>query len=115
VNINVRKQEDIAILDLEGNLVLGPAVATFRDQIQDLLEAGQKKFLINLIRVAFVDSSGIGAMVGAHTGIESAGGICKFSGAQPRVQQALKLTHMREIFDMHEKEASALTSFGVTS
>ena len=112
MNIKVRTQGDVSILDLEGNLVLGIAVSTFRDQLQDLVEAGQKKILINLIRVAFVDSSGIGSMVGAHTSIESAGGQCKYSGAQPRVLQALKMTHMEEIFDMHEKEDSALASFG---
>ena len=112
MNINVRKQGDIAILDLEGNLVLGTAIATFRDQVQDLVEAGQKRIIINMTRVAFVDSSGIGAMVGAHTGLESSGGQCKFCGTQPRVLQALKITHMGEIFDMHDKEESALASFG---
>jgi anti-anti-sigma factor len=115
VNINVRNEGDIAILDLEGNLVLGPPVAAFRDQIQDLLETGRKKIIINLRSVGFVDSSGIGAMVGAHTGVESAGGKCKFCSAQPRVVQALKLTHMGEVFDMHEKEAAALASFGASS
>ena len=115
MNINVRTQGDVAILDLEGSLVLGPPVSTFRDQLQDLVEAGSKKILINLISVNFVDSSGIGAMVGAHTSLESTGGQCKFSGAQPRVIQALKLTHMGEIFDMHDKEAAALASFGVSA
>ncbi len=115
MNITVRTQGDVTILDLEGNLVLGPAVSTFRDNVQDLVEAGQKKILINLISVSFVDSSGIGSMVGAHTSLESAGGICKFFGAQPRVIQALKLTHMAEIFDMHEKEAAALASFGANA
>lgn len=115
MNINVRTQGDVTILDLEGNLVLGPPVSTFRDQLQDLVEAGTKKILINLISVNFVDSSGIGAMVGAHTSLESVSGQCKFSGAQPRVIQALKLTHMGEIFDMHEKEAAALASFGASA
>lgn len=115
MNINVRTQGDVTILDLEGNLVLGPAVSTFRDQLQDLVEAGQKKIVINLLHVAFVDSSGIGSMVGAHTSLESAGGRCKFCGAQPRVLQALKITHMEEIFDLHEKEAAAVESFGASA
>ncbi len=115
MNINLRTQGEITIMDLEGNLVLGPPVSTFRDQLQDLMEAGKKKIIINLKSVSFVDSSGIGAMVGAHTSMESAGGQCKFSGAQPRVLQALKMTHMEEIFDLHEKEAQALESFGASS
>ena len=112
MNINVRTQGDVTILDLEGNLVLGPPVSTFRDNLQDLVEAGQKKILINLKSVIFVDSSGIGAMVGAHTSLESAGGHCIFCGAQPRVLQALKMTHMEDIFEIHDKEAPALASFG---
>ena len=113
MNINVRTQGDVTILDLEGNLVLGPAVSTFREQLQDLVESGQRKILINLISVAFVDSSGIGSMVGAHTSLESVGGHCAFCSIQPRVLQALKMTHMEEVFELHDKEASALSSFGV--
>ena len=112
MQINVRKQGDVTILDLEGDLILGPSVATFRDQIQDLVEAGEKKILVNLISVRFVDSSGIGAMVGAHTSLETGGGQCKFCSAQQRVLRALELTHMREVFDMYDKEAAALSSFG---
>jgi anti-sigma B factor antagonist len=111
VTINVRKQNDVTILDLEGDLVLGAAVATFRDQVQELVEGGVKKIAINLYSVRFVDSSGIGAMVGAHTGLEAVGGHCKFFGAQQRVIHALTLTHMKEVFDLHEKEAAALASF----
>ena len=115
MDINVRTKGDVTILDLEGNLVLGPPVSAFRDQLQDLVEAGQKKILINLKSVGFVDSSGIGSMVGAHTSLESAGGHCMFSGVQPRVLHALKMTHMEEIFELHDKEASALASFGVSA
>jgi anti-sigma B factor antagonist len=115
VEINLRTEGDITIMNLEGNLVLGPPVSAFRDQLQDLVEAGKKKIIISLKSVAFVDSSGIGAMVGAHTSLEAAGGQCKFSGAQPRVMQALKMTHMEEIFDMHAKESEALASFGAAS
>lgn len=115
MNINVRKQDDITILDLQGNLGLGEAVNTFRNQILDLVDAGAKKIVVNLAGVPFVDSSGIGAMVGAHTALETSGGVCKFCCPLPRVVQTLKLTHMLEVFDMHEKQSAALASFGVTS
>jgi anti-sigma B factor antagonist len=111
VEISVRKQDDVTILDLEGDLVLGAPVATFRDQVQELVEGGVKKIAVNLRSVRFLDSSGIGAMVGAHTGLEAAGGHCKFFGAQERVIHALTLVHMVDVFDLHEKEAAALASF----
>ncbi len=111
MTIKVRKQDDVTILDLEGDLVLGDPVATFRGQLQELVEAGAKKIAVNLIRVRILDSSGIGAMMGAHTALESTGGRCKFFGAQPRVIRALELTHMAGVFDMHDQEAAALASF----
>ena len=115
MNINVRKQDDITILDLLGTLVLGEAVVTFRDQIQELVGAGVKRVVVNLTGVQFVDSSGIGAMVGAHTSLEISGGVCKFCSPLPRVVQTLKLTHMLEVFDIHEMESSAVASFGAGS
>ena len=111
MEIYVRKQNDVTILDLEGDLVLGPPVAAFRDKFQELVEGGVKKIAVNLHGVRFLDSSGIGAMMGAHTGLEVAGGQCKFFGAQQAVIRALTLVHMLEVFDLHEKEAAALASF----
>lgn len=111
MTINVRTKGDITILDLQGNLGLGESVATFRNQIQELVSAGVKKVAVNLAGVMFVDSSGIGSMVGAHTALESTGGQCKFFAAQPRVIRTLDLTHMSEVFDMHDGEAATLASF----
>ena len=111
MTINVRTQKDVTILDLEGDLVLGAPVATFREQVQELVEGGVKKIAVNLHSVRFLDSSGIGAMVGAHTGLEASGGHCKFFGAQQRVIHALELVHMLEVFNLHDKEAAALASF----
>ena len=114
MTITVRKQNDTAILDLSGNLILGDAVATFREKIQELLEAGTKAVAVNMAGVSFVDSSGIGAMVGARTGIEAAGGRCCYYAALPRVIHTLEVSRMTEVLNLHPNEASALASFGST-
>jgi len=111
VTITVRKQNDTAILDLSGNLGLGDAVETFRNKIQELLQAGIKSVAVNLAKVPFVDSSGIGAMVGARTTIESVGGKCCYYAALPRVIHTLDMTRMTEVLELHSDEASALASF----
>jgi len=111
VTISVRKENDVAILDLSGNLVLGDAVSTFREKISDALEAGSKAVAVNLASVPFVDSSGIGAMVGARTTVEAAGGQCRYFAALPRVVHTLEMTRMHEVLNLHPDEASALASF----
>ncbi|MBZ5543714.1 MAG: STAS domain-containing protein [Acidobacteriia bacterium] len=113
--ITVRKENDVAILDLSGNLVLGDPVSAFREKIGEVLEAGTKAVAINLASVSFVDSSGIGAMLGARTSVEAAGGQCRYFAALPRVIHTLETTRMHEVLNLHPSEASALASFDATS
>jgi anti-sigma B factor antagonist len=112
VTITVRNHNDTTILDLSGNLVLGPPVATFREKIQELLEAGTKSVAVNLASVPFVDSSGIGAMVGAWTSIEAAGGKCCYYAAIPRVIHTLETSRMIEVLKLQPNEAAALDILG---
>jgi anti-sigma B factor antagonist len=115
VTISVRKDNDIVILDLSGNLVLGDPVSTFRDKVHEVVDAGTKALAINLASVPFVDSSGIGAMLGARTSVEAAGGQCRYFAALPRVIHTLEMTRMHEVLNLHADEASALASFGSAS
>jgi anti-anti-sigma factor len=111
VTISVRKENDVAILDLSGNLVLGDPVSTFREKINEVLEAGCKAVAINLRGVPFVDSSGIGAMLGARTAVDAAGGQCCYFAAIPRVIHTLEMTRMNEVLNLQRDEAAALGSF----
>ncbi len=110
-SITVRQVGNATILDLDGPLGVGESVQVFRDWVDELLAHKTKNFAINLIKVPYIDSSGIGAFVGAHTAIEVAGGKCKFFAALPRVLQVLKMTHVDEVLDVHNDEPSALSSF----
>ncbi len=83
----------------------------FRHQIGELLNAGTKKIAINLAKVPYVDSSGVGALVGAHTSIEAAGGKCKIFAVAPRVMQVLKTVRVDEVLGLFGDEASALSGF----
>ncbi|MBZ5516527.1 MAG: STAS domain-containing protein [Acidobacteriia bacterium] len=114
MEITVRKQGETTILDLSGNLILGPPVALFREKILELLEAGDKVIAVNLASVSFLDSSGIGAMIGARTSIESKGGKLCFYSALPRVIRTLETAHVDEVLNIQRNEAAALASFGST-
>jgi anti-sigma B factor antagonist len=109
VHINIRKAGRATILDLDGPLKLGDAEETFRNQIQQLIDAGSTHVAVNLAGVNELDSSGIGALVRAFTTLKRAGGKCTFFSPNKRVQMLLKMVRLDSILDISADEAAALT------
>lgn len=109
MKITIRKAGPATILDLSGSLKLGEAEQTFRNQVQELLDAGSIHIAVNMSGVTDIDSSGIGALVRAFTIIKRAGGKCTFFAPNKRVVMLLKMVRLDNVLDLAEDEASALT------
>jgi anti-sigma B factor antagonist len=109
LNISIRKAGRATILDLEGPLKLGDAEESFRNQIQQLIDAGSTYVAVNLAGVTELDSSGIGALVRSFTSLKRAGGKCTFYAPSKRVMMLLKMVRLDSILDLAEDEAAALT------
>lgn len=109
MNISVRKAGRATILDLSGALKLGEAEEAFRNQIQQLIDAGSPNVAVNLSGVTDLDSSGIGALVRALGTIKRAGGKCIFFAPTKRVLMLLKMVRLDTVLDLAEDEATALT------
>jgi anti-sigma B factor antagonist len=115
---NVRQTSNIVILDLNGRLSLGEAVAfgpgsgvVLSETIRELTKKGQKKILLNLAEVTYVDSSGVGQLVGALTTARNQGGDVKLLKPSIQVLDLLKTTKLDSVFDIQEDEAAAIQSF----
>ena len=109
MNNSIRKAGRATILDLEGPLKLGDAEESFRNQIQQLIDAGSTYVAVNLAGVTELDSSGIGALVRSFTSLKRAGGKCTFYAPSRRVMMLLKMVRLDSILDLAEDEAAALT------
>jgi anti-sigma B factor antagonist len=109
VNIRIRKAGPATILDLEGPLKLGEAQEKFRDQLQQLVDAGSTQVAVNLAGVTDLDSSGIGALVRAFTTMKRAGGKCTFFSPNKRVRMLLKMVRLDGVLELAEDEATALS------
>src|ERR1700679_3083443 len=109
VNIAIRKAGRATILDLDGPLKLGDAEEAFRNQVQQLIDAGSLHVAVNLAGVTELDSSGIGALVRAFTTLKRAGGKATYFAANKRVMMLLKMVRLDSILDLAEDEATALT------
>ena len=106
-----RRVDGVTILDLSGRITLGEGSVVLRDQIRDLLGKGEKKLLLNLGDVTYIDSSGIGELVSAFTTVRNQGGELKLLNLTKKVHDLLQITKLYTVFDVKDDEASAIKAF----
>jgi anti-sigma B factor antagonist len=109
---NTRQINGVTIVDLSGRITLGEGSVVLRDQVRDLLSRGNKKILLNLGEVNYIDSSGIGELVSAFTTVRNQGGELKLLNLTKKVHDLLQITKLYTVFDVKDDEASAVKSFG---
>ncbi|MGO9125689.1 MAG: STAS domain-containing protein [Terriglobales bacterium] len=102
----------VTVLDISGRITVGEGNVILREIVRDLAEKGCKAIVLNLGEVQYVDSSGVGELVKAHTTIRSQGGQLKLANLNRRVHDLLQMTRLSSVFDIQKDEASAIASFG---
>jgi anti-sigma B factor antagonist len=110
----VRRVADIAVVDMVGRITFGEGNVLLRDTIQELLAQGNKKILLNLQGVNYVDSSGVGEMVRSHATIHNQGGQLKLCNLNQMISELLQKTKLHSVFDIHADEAAAIQSIGAS-
>jgi anti-sigma B factor antagonist len=111
VKMSHRQVGDVVVVDASGRITLGEGASVFRDMIRDLAAKGNKKILVNLTDVSYIDSSGIGEMVSGFTTVTNHGGQLKLLGLTKRVKDLLQITKLYTVFEVFEEESSAVRSF----
>jgi len=106
-----RQIDGVTVLDLSGRITLGEGSVILRDTIRDLIGRGQKKILLNLGDVSYIDSSGIGELVSAFTTVRNQGGELKLLNLTKKVHDLLQITKLYTVFDIKDDEANAIKSF----
>ena len=108
---NNRQVNGVTIVDMSGRITLGEGSVILRDSIKDLIAKGQKKILLNLGDVSYIDSSGIGELVSAFTSVRNQGGELKLLKLTKKVHDLLQITKLYTVFDVKDDEATAISSF----
>jgi anti-sigma B factor antagonist len=101
----------VTIVDLSGRIVLGEGSAGLRDLVRNLVSEGNKKILLNLSDVNYIDSSGLGELVSAFTSVRKQGGELKLLHLTKRVHDLLQITKLYTVFDITDDEAASVKSF----
>ena len=106
-----RHVDGVTIVDLSGRITLGEGSVILRDTVRDLVGKGNKKILLNLGEVNYIDSSGIGELVSAFTTVRNQGGELKLLNLTKKVHDLLQITKLYTVFDVNDDEAAAIKSF----
>ncbi|MBI3934325.1 MAG: STAS domain-containing protein [Acidobacteria bacterium] len=111
LNISERQMAGVTVLDLSGRLVLGEETSTFRDRLKTLISDGQKKILLNMASVTYLDSSGLGALVAGYTTVSAQQGQLKLVNLNNKVHDLLRMTKLLTVFETFDDERKAIGSF----
>ena len=108
---NSRQVDGVTVVDLSGRIILGEPTSTLRELFRDLVGRGQKKILLNLADVNYIDSSGLGTLVMGYTTLTSQQGQLKLVNLTKRVHDLLQLTKLLTVFEVFDNETAAVKSF----
>ena len=107
----VRNSGNISIVDLSGRIVIGEDAHVVRDTVKGLVATGTKSIVLNLKDVTYIDSAGLGELVGAYTTVTNGGGKICLLNTQAKVKDLLQITKLYTVFQSFDSESEALASF----
>jgi anti-sigma B factor antagonist len=108
---STRKIEGVNIIDLSGRITIGEGTIMLREAVRSLLQKNEKKILLNLADVSYIDSSGIGELVSSFTTVGTQGGKLKLLSLTKKVHDLLSITKLLTVFEVFDDEAKAIQSF----
>jgi len=108
---NVRKIGDVSVVDLAGKITIGEGDVFLREKVSELLDGGDSQILLNLERVKYMDSAGIGELVACYKRAKEKNGTVKLLNPSGKVYDLLQLTKLEEVFETFRDEKEALVSF----
>jgi len=110
MDIQVRNVGNVVILDINGEIDLYNA-PEIKENIKNQMEQGKNQIIINLDKVSYIDSSGIGVLISSLSNLKKAGGGLKIIHVYASVRKVFELTKLTSFFDIYDSEQEALAAF----
>jgi len=111
MQINEQMKGDVAVISLKGKLMGGPETTAIHDKVKELVEKDTKKVVIDLGKVKWMNSSGLGVLMGSMTTVKNSGGELKLSNVTDKVKSLFMITKLITIFETHDTVDEAINSF----
>lgn len=111
MKLSTRKIGKIVIVDIEGKVLLGDGDVEIKQAVENLLRQGDKNIILNLAKVPYIDSAGLGEVIRCYTTIRRNGGNLKLLAPNERLIDLLNITKLINVFDWYREEEAAVASF----
>ena len=112
LSIEKRLRGEVVIIALSGDVTLGEASGALRDAVKETANSGSKSILLDLGGVSYIDSAGLGELVGSYATCERNGAKLKLLNLTKKVQGLMQMTRLLTVFESFEDETEAVKSFG---
>jgi len=111
LKISTHEVDGVTVVALDGNVVLGEETSSLREKMKTLLAEGKKKLVLDMKNVTFIDSAGLGALVGVHHSANTRGASLRLANLGGKFKELLQITKLLTVFDVSNSEADAIASF----
>ena len=103
--------DEVAVVWLDGRIVLGEETGALRETVKSLLAQGKRKLILNMNNVTLIDSAGLGALVAAYSSSKSGGASLRICHLGTKFNELLQLTKLITLFEVYDTQADAMNSF----
>jgi len=106
-----RIQDNIVVLEPKGKIMGGPDASLLHDKLYELIESNRKKIVIDLAKVEWMNSTGLGILISSYTTLRNNNGELKLANVTDKIQSLLTITKLVSVFDAHDSVEEAVKSF----
>jgi anti-sigma B factor antagonist len=111
MKFDLREKGGIVVISIEGKMVGGPDATLLSEKLHECVESGKKRFVLDMAQVDWMNSSGLGILIGGLSTVRNHGGNLKLANLGKKPRELLEITKLDRIFETYDKEDAALASF----
>ncbi len=111
MKLKTRMQDSVLILEVKGKVMGGPDATVFQDTIKSEISNGNKKFIFDLGGVDWMNSSGLGILIGGLSALRKSGGDLRLSSVTEKIDEVLRITKLDKVFDIYSTTDEAVASY----
>src|SRR5690349_9807632 len=110
LKIETRQADGVTIVSCQGRIVFGEEATVLRDSLKSVLTS-TRQVVLNLSGVSYIDSGGLGTLVGVYSSARAAGADIKLTGLGQRLRDVLQITKLATVFEVYDGESEAIAAF----
>lgn len=111
MKFSVQQRDEVVIITVDGEMVGGPDATLLSEKLRDLIDDQRNKIIVDMAKVNFMNSSGLGILIGGLTTVRNSGGDIKVLHLANKLRELLRITKLDRVFEIYEDEEEAIDSF----